>query len=64
MLPLPQMAPTPNNCYPMLLQSPYAGGILVGLGDGSVRSVSSGVSQYSWNLALNPSDGQVFDNSW
>jgi hypothetical protein len=36
----------------------------VGLGDGSVRLVSFGVSQYSWNLALNPADGQTLDNSW
>jgi hypothetical protein len=38
--------------------------MLVGMDDGSVRLVSTGVSQYSWNLALNPSGGQVFDNSW
>jgi prepilin-type N-terminal cleavage/methylation domain-containing protein len=63
-LPLPQMAPNPANCDPMLLQSPYLSGILVGLGDGSVRFVSSSVSQYSWNLALNPADGLAFDDSW
>jgi hypothetical protein len=32
--------------------------------DGSVRTVGAGVSQYNWNLALNPADGQVFDSSW
>jgi prepilin-type N-terminal cleavage/methylation domain-containing protein len=64
MLPLPQMGPNVNACDPMTLQSPYTAGMLVGMGDGSVRMVSSGVSQYSWNLALNPADGQVFDNSW
>jgi prepilin-type N-terminal cleavage/methylation domain-containing protein len=63
-LDLPQTAPNPSACDPMRLQSPYAGGILVGLGDGSVRMVSSGVSQYSWNLALNPADGLTFDSSW
>jgi prepilin-type N-terminal cleavage/methylation domain-containing protein len=63
-LPLPQMGPNPNQCDPMLLQSPYAGFILAGMGDGSVRSVSSSVSQYSWNLAVNPNDGKVFDGSW
>jgi prepilin-type N-terminal cleavage/methylation domain-containing protein len=63
-LDLPQIAPNPNACDPMRLQSPYESGILVGLGDGSVRLVSSGVSQYSWNLALNPADGQTFDSSW
>ncbi len=63
-LSLPQVAPNVNNCDPMMLQSPYTGGIMVGLGDGSVRLVSSGVSQYSWNLALNPNDGKTFDSSW
>jgi prepilin-type N-terminal cleavage/methylation domain-containing protein len=63
-LPLPQLQPTANNCNPMQMQSPYTGGALVALADGSVRMVSSGVSSYSWNLALNPADGLVFDNSW
>jgi prepilin-type N-terminal cleavage/methylation domain-containing protein len=38
--------------------------IMVALMDGSVRPVSSGVSQYSWNVALQPADGQVFDGTW
>jgi prepilin-type N-terminal cleavage/methylation domain-containing protein len=63
-LPLPQFRPLPSQCDILKLQSPYAGVILVGLGDGSVRTVSSGVSSYSWNLALNPSDGMTFDSSW
>jgi prepilin-type N-terminal cleavage/methylation domain-containing protein len=63
-LPLPQIKPAPTQCDFTLLQSPYLGIIMVGLGDGSVRSVSSGVSAYSWNLALNPADGLTFDNSW
>jgi prepilin-type N-terminal cleavage/methylation domain-containing protein len=63
-LSLPQMAPNIKACDSMLLQSPYTGGLIVGMGDGSVRLVSSGISQYSWNLALNPNDGQTFDGSW
>jgi prepilin-type N-terminal cleavage/methylation domain-containing protein len=63
-LPLPQLAPLPSQCDPMTLQSPYVGVFLAGLADGSVRSVNSGVTAYSWNLAINPSDGQTFDNSW
>jgi prepilin-type processing-associated H-X9-DG protein len=42
----------------------HTGLINVCLMDGSVRTVTSGVSQYSWNLALQPADGQVFDNTW
>jgi prepilin-type N-terminal cleavage/methylation domain-containing protein len=63
-LPLAQFRPLPAQCDPMRLQSPYTGVILCGLGDGSVRGVSSGVSQYSWNLGINPEDGQTFDGSW
>ena len=63
-LPLPQMAPGMTMCNPMLVQSFYVSGIMIGLGDGSVRLESTGISQYSWNLALNPNDGQTFDSSW
>lgn len=63
-LPLPQMRPIPSQCDPSRLQSPYSGIILVALGDGSTRNVSAGVSQYTWNRAFHPSDGQTFDNSW
>jgi prepilin-type N-terminal cleavage/methylation domain-containing protein len=63
-LPLPQFRAPAFQCDPSRLQSPYAGVILAGLADGSVRTVPQGVSPYSWNLALNPSDGQVFDSSW
>jgi hypothetical protein len=56
--------PNVNACDPMLLQSPYSAGLMVGMGDGSVRLVSSGISPYSWNLALNPNDGMTFDSSW
>jgi hypothetical protein len=63
-LPLPQMAPNVNACDPMRLQSPYSAGLMATMGDGSVRLISSGVSSYSWNLALNPTDGLTFDPSW
>jgi hypothetical protein len=63
-LPLPQMAPNPAACDNMRMQSPYAGGTLAGLGDGSVRLLSAGITSYSWNLAINPADGMAFDDSW
>jgi prepilin-type N-terminal cleavage/methylation domain-containing protein len=62
--PLPQCGVTPMQADPIAFQSMHTGLLLVGMMDGSVRPVTSGVSQYSWNLALNPADGQVFDNSW
>jgi prepilin-type N-terminal cleavage/methylation domain-containing protein len=63
-LPPPQFRPQPIQCDAMALQSPYSGVMVVGLADGSTRNVSSAVSQFSWNLAINPNDGQVFDNTW
>jgi prepilin-type N-terminal cleavage/methylation domain-containing protein len=62
--PMPQCGINPMQSDPTRFQSSHTGLILVGLMDGSVRPVSSGVSQYSWNLALNPADGLVFDSSW
>jgi len=61
---LPQLKPTQAQCNPALLQSPFSGGVLVGLGDGSVRSVSSGVSQATWQSALLPADGIPLGNDW
>jgi hypothetical protein len=44
--------------------SPHAAGILVGLADGSVRVVSSGVSGLTWAYAVSPADSQVLGSDW
>lgn len=62
--PMPQCGINPMQSDPTRFQSMHTGLILVGLMDGSVRPITSGVSQYNWNLALNPADGLVFDSSW
>ena len=62
--PLPQCGVTAQLSNPANFQSMHIGSINVCMMDGSVRSVSSSVSQYSWNLALNPADGLVFDATW
>jgi hypothetical protein len=46
------------------LQGPSSGGILVGLGDGSVRMVSTAISQATWIKAVNPQDGQTLGSDW
>ncbi len=61
---LPQWQPAVANCNAPQVQSFYAGGILVGLGDGSVRLVNSGVSQQTWTFAIFPNDGQVLGSDW
>jgi hypothetical protein len=60
----PQAKPSPDNCNPCMLQGPNAGGALVGLGDGSVRLVSTGISAQTWAYAVSPSDGNVLGNDW
>jgi hypothetical protein len=42
----------------------HTGSIQTGLMDGSVRSVTSGVSSQAWNYAFNPSEGGTLDSTW
>ena len=63
-MPLPQIAPTVKACNPNFLQSFSAGGIQVGMGDGSVRGVSPGISQNTWGRAVDPDDGQPLGADW
>jgi prepilin-type processing-associated H-X9-DG protein len=44
--------------------SPHTGGINVGMGDGSVRLVSTGVSSTTWFAACTPQGGEVLGNDW
>jgi prepilin-type N-terminal cleavage/methylation domain-containing protein/prepilin-type processing-associated H-X9-DG protein len=44
--------------------SPHPGGINVGLGDGSVRFVSGGISQNTWFYATTPAGGEVLGPDW
>jgi prepilin-type N-terminal cleavage/methylation domain-containing protein len=62
--PLPQIGTTALQANPNLSQSYHTGCMNIALMDGSVRPISAGLSLYSWTLALNPADGQVFDNTW
>jgi prepilin-type N-terminal cleavage/methylation domain-containing protein len=64
LLTLPQFQPTVAQCDPARAQGPYAGGILVGLGDGSIRLVNSGVGNPTWANALYPADGQPLGADW
>ena len=65
--PSPLFQVSPNymtNCDPGRPQSGHTGGINVGLGDGSVRFVSFGVSAATWAAANNPNDGLSLGNDW
>lgn len=66
----PQIAPknvataTGTICAPAQSQTPHAGGMLVGLGDGSVRAIQASISQVTWRAAITPADGQVLGADW
>jgi hypothetical protein len=42
----------------------HTSGILVGMGDGSVRGVSQGVSATTWWYAFTPDGGEVLTGNW
>jgi prepilin-type N-terminal cleavage/methylation domain-containing protein len=67
--PLPQFNPSLNPSSPNFANGALAAGfhpnlLMVALMDGSVRLVSSGISLNSWNYAVQPADGMIFDSSW
>ena len=55
---------TVNLCAAGRAESQQAGSILVGLGDASVRSCSSGVSAQTWGWACSPAAGEVLGADW
>jgi prepilin-type N-terminal cleavage/methylation domain-containing protein len=59
-----QRKPTIAECDPLRLQSFTLGGIQVGLGDGSVRTVSSTITTVTWGQAIDPKDGGVLGSDW
>jgi prepilin-type N-terminal cleavage/methylation domain-containing protein len=58
------IAPAPGYCNPQVTSSPHSGVMPVGLGDGSVRTVSMGVSVTTWLNACIPDDGNPLGSDW
>jgi prepilin-type N-terminal cleavage/methylation domain-containing protein len=58
------LSPTDANCDDALPESGHPGGINVGLGDGSVRFVTQGVSPFTWWYAITPNGGEVLGSDW
>jgi prepilin-type N-terminal cleavage/methylation domain-containing protein/prepilin-type processing-associated H-X9-DG protein len=44
--------------------SPHSGGINVGMGDGSARYVSGGITQDTWFYATTPAGGETLGSDW
>ena len=61
---LPQFAPAPGTVDNRAPQGFSRSGMQVCLGDGSVRVVTSGISQEAWNWACNPDDPNPPPADW
>jgi prepilin-type N-terminal cleavage/methylation domain-containing protein len=59
-----QVAPRLDECDTGLPSTPHSAGILVGLADGSVRTVSRHVSETTFWGAVTPNGGEVLGNDW
>ena len=59
-----QSSPANGSCDSSLPQTFHPGGMVVGMGDGSVRVVAPGVSQYSFWSAVTPAGGEVPGSDW
>jgi prepilin-type N-terminal cleavage/methylation domain-containing protein len=61
---VPQIKPQIGTQNHALAQGIHTGQCMVALGDGSCRGVSSGITQPTWQHALQPDDGTVLGADW
>jgi prepilin-type N-terminal cleavage/methylation domain-containing protein len=59
-----QTRPKPSACDARIAQSPHRGGMIVGLGDGSVRTISAGIAARTSWAAVTPAGAEVLDSDW
>ena len=60
-----QETPHPtNNCDNGRAHTPHSGAMNVAVADGSVRSISTDISETTWVYACDPRDGQVISEDW
>jgi prepilin-type N-terminal cleavage/methylation domain-containing protein len=61
-----QAAPIPGNCNPdpYWAQTPHSGGMVVCMGDASVRTLSPGISPSTWSAAVTPNGNDIVGSDW
>jgi prepilin-type N-terminal cleavage/methylation domain-containing protein len=59
-----QAGPSAQQCNWYVTQGGHTANMQVGLGDGSVRGVSQGISVTTWVRACTPNDGNVLGSDW
>jgi prepilin-type N-terminal cleavage/methylation domain-containing protein len=60
----PTTTGTTATCDPRLASAPRSAGILVGLGDGSVRMLAASMDPNTWWAANTPTGGEVLGSDW
>jgi hypothetical protein len=60
----PQAGIVAEHCDKSRLQALHGKTVVVGLGDGSVRGLSTAVTQTTWHSAIVPDDGRPFGSDW
>jgi prepilin-type N-terminal cleavage/methylation domain-containing protein len=61
---IPQITPKNGYCDYTLLQTPHPSGAIVGMGDGSVRSIQGTISLTIWDAVQTPNGGEVVGDNW
>jgi prepilin-type N-terminal cleavage/methylation domain-containing protein len=51
-------------CDPRVAQTPHVGGMLAGLGDGSVRTISPTISEWTYWAAVTPNGNESLYSDW
>jgi prepilin-type N-terminal cleavage/methylation domain-containing protein len=59
-----QGGPSVQSCNWYVTQGGHTATMIVGLGDGSARGVTQGISVNTWVLACTPNDGGVLGSDW
>jgi prepilin-type N-terminal cleavage/methylation domain-containing protein len=59
-----QAGPSAQSCNWYVTQGGHTGTMQVGLGDGSVRSVTASITVATWTNACNPNDGNPLGSDW
>jgi prepilin-type N-terminal cleavage/methylation domain-containing protein len=59
-----QVQPTQANCVPQVAQTPHTGGMMVCLGDASVRVLTNGMSGNTFYYACTPQGGETLPSDW
>jgi prepilin-type N-terminal cleavage/methylation domain-containing protein len=59
-----QPSPFLGNCDPTRTATAHPGGMVVGLADGSVRTLSPGMNPVTWWAAVTPSGSEVLGPDW